>query len=148
MLRRALWYSTNQSCWNSSLGLYVWWWIWGSALPITNQPPLLFNSTFVSFLFLFFSRTFSEKAHNFERTHHVESSDSLKRWKKRIPCKQGKHVVMLWAILKITCVLELYVKSLKEGRNYGFDPSLRKLSNKTSLACRVLEHVLKVGWNF
>jgi hypothetical protein len=114
---------------------------------ITNYKSTSFalQLNFCEFPISLFSRTFSEKAHNFERTHHVESSDSLKRWKKRIPCKQGKHVVMLWAILKITCVLELYVKSLKEGRNYGFDPSLRKHSNKTSLACRVLEHVLKVG---
>ena len=38
-------------------------------------------------------------------------------------CKQGKHVVILWEILEIICVLDLYVKSLKEGQNYGFDPS-------------------------
>ena len=32
-------------------------------------------------------------------------------------------------------ILELSVKFVKEGWNCGFDPSLRKLSIKSSLAC-------------
>ena len=35
-----------------------------------------------------------------------------------------------------------------EGRNRGFDPSLRKISMKSSLACWELEYALKNGWNF
>ena len=42
----------------------------------------------------------------------------------------------------------LYVKFMKEGQNRGFHPSLRKLSIKSSRARRVLESVLKLGWNF
>jgi hypothetical protein len=41
-------------------------------------------------------------------------------------------------------IKSLYVKSLQEGRNCGFDSSLRKLSIKSSLVCRVLEPHLKV----
>jgi hypothetical protein len=40
---------------------------------------------------------------------------------------------------------ELSMKSLKEERNHGFDPSLRKLSIKGSLAPYVYEPILKVG---
>ena len=43
--------------------------------------------------------------------------------------------------------IELSVKTLKEGRNHGFDPSLRKLSMTSLLACRVLKPILKVGGN-
>ena len=41
--------------------------------------------------------------------------------------------------------IELSTKSLEEGWNYGFDPSLRKLSFNSSLACHVLVHVWKMG---
>ena len=44
--------------------------------------------------------------------------------------------------------IELSVKSLKKGPNRGFDPSLRKVSIKSSLAHHVLELIVKVGWNF
>jgi hypothetical protein len=37
------------------------------------------------------------------------------------------------------------VKSLKEGRNCGFDPALRKLSIKNPLAHCVLRPTLRVG---
>ena len=43
---------------------------------------------------------------------------------------------------------KLSKQSLKDGPNSGFFHSLRKLSMKSSLACCVLEPVLKVGWNF
>jgi hypothetical protein len=43
--------------------------------------------------------------------------------------------------------IDLYVKSLKEGRNRGLDPSLRELSTKSSLVCRVSEPILKDGRN-
>ena len=42
------------------------------------------------------------------------------------PCQKFEHMI------------ELYVKSLKEGQNYGFDPSLGKLFIKSSLARRIL----------
>ena len=42
-------------------------------------------------------------------------------------------------------MLVLSVKSFKEGCNRGSDPSLRKLSVKSSLARRVSEPILKVG---
>ena len=45
-------------------------------------------------------------------------------------------------------IVELSVKSLEEGQICGFDPSWRKFSITSSLACRVLEPILKVGWNF
>ena len=48
----------------------------------------------------------------------------------------------------IHTTLELFIKSLKEGWNYGFDPSLRKLPIKSLLACYVLEPIMKIGWNF
>ena len=41
--------------------------------------------------------------------------------------------------------IELSIESLKEGRNHGFDISLRKLSIKSSLAHCVSEPLLKVG---
>ena len=41
-------------------------------------------------------------------------------------------------------LLGLYVKSLKEGRKRGFDPSLRKHSIKSSLARHTLEPIFKV----
>ena len=41
-----------------------------------------------------------------------------------------------------------FIKSLKEGRNNGFDPTLRTHSVKITLAHRVLDLVLKVGWSF
>ena len=41
--------------------------------------------------------------------------------------------------------LELSVKSLKEKRNHGLDPSLRTLHAKRSLTCCILEPILKVG---
>ena len=41
--------------------------------------------------------------------------------------------------------MELSIKSFEEGQNCGFDPSLRKLSIKSSLACHVFEPILKVG---
>ena len=41
-------------------------------------------------------------------------------------------------------IKSLFVKSLQEGCNCGFDPSSRKLSMKSSLACCVLEPHLKV----
>ena len=44
--------------------------------------------------------------------------------------------------------IELSVKSLKERRKWGVDPSVRKLSIKGSLAHRVLVPVLKVGCKF
>ena len=43
---------------------------------------------------------------------------------------------------------EFVIKSLKEGQNHGFDPSLRKLSIKSLLARRVLELLFKVGETF
>ena len=42
-------------------------------------------------------------------------------------------------------IIELYVKSLKEGSNCGFDPSMRKLFIKSLLPHRVLEPSLEVG---
>ena len=45
-------------------------------------------------------------------------------------------------------VVKLPIKSLKVGQNYGFDPSLRKLSIKSSLASHVLETISKVGVKF
>ena len=42
-------------------------------------------------------------------------------------------------------LLELSVNSLKEGRNRRFHLSWRKLSIKSSLTCRVLEFMLKLG---
>jgi len=50
--------------------------------------------------------------------------------------------------MNIIQIIELSTKSLEEGWNYGFDPSLRKLSFKSSLACHVLEHVWKMGEKF
>ena len=45
-------------------------------------------------------------------------------------------------------ILELSVESFKEGRNLGFDPSLRKFSIKSStLIRRVSKPILKVGCN-
>lgn len=41
--------------------------------------------------------------------------------------------------------IELSIKTLKEGRDYGSDPSLRQLYVKSSLALYTLELVLKVG---
>lgn len=46
---------------------------------------------------------------------------------------------------KLSTLLELSVKTLKEARTVGFDPSLRKLSNESSLVCCVLEPILKHG---
>ena len=48
----------------------------------------------------------------------------------------------------LSVATELSVKSTKEGRTRGFDPSLRKLSIKSSLACCALDPILKVGCNF
>ena len=45
-------------------------------------------------------------------------------------------------------VLELSVKFLIEGRNCGFDPSLRELLIRSSLRYHVSEPILKVGWSF
>ena len=45
-------------------------------------------------------------------------------------------------------LLELPIISLKEGQNRVFDPSMRKLSIKSPLACSLLEPILKVWWNF
>ena len=39
------------------------------------------------------------------------------------------------------------MKSLKERRNHGSDPSLKEFSMKSSLAHQVVKLVLKVGWN-
>jgi hypothetical protein len=36
------------------------------------------------------------------------------------------------------------MKFIKEGRNCGFDPSLRKFSIKSLLVCHVLDPILKV----
>ena len=44
--------------------------------------------------------------------------------------------------------IELYVKSLKEGRNRGYDLFVRKLSIKSLLVRHVLEPILKVGCKF
>ena len=44
--------------------------------------------------------------------------------------------------------LELSLTSLNERWNCGFDPSLWKFYIKSLLACRLLEHVLKVGCKF
>ena len=40
-------------------------------------------------------------------------------------------------------VLELSAKFLKDKQNFGFDPSLRKNSLKSSLACHVSKPFLK-----
>ena len=42
-------------------------------------------------------------------------------------------------------ILELSVKSVKEGHNRGLDPSVTKLSIKSSLGSCVSEPILKVG---
>ena len=47
-----------------------------------------------------------------------------------------------------TATLNSSIKSLKEGQNRGFGPFLRKFSIKSRLARRVLEPILKVGWNY
>ena len=46
---------------------------------------------------------------------------------------------------KKSMTIELSIKSMKERRNYGFDPSLRKLCVKNSLILYTLELVLEVG---
>ena len=43
---------------------------------------------------------------------------------------------------------DLSTKSLKSGRNRGFDPSLKKLSIESLLTRCVSEPTLKVGWKF
>ena len=51
-------------------------------------------------------------------------------------------------IMDIVMTVELSIKSLKEGQNYGLDPSLKNLSI-TSLSVRhVSKCALKVGWKF
>ena len=47
--------------------------------------------------------------------------------------------------LRLPPTIELSMEFLEVGRNCGFDPSLRKPPIKSSLACRVLEPILKVG---
>lgn len=42
-------------------------------------------------------------------------------------------------------IIELSIKTLKEGQNHRIDHSLRELYVKTSLAHRVLEPILKLG---
>jgi hypothetical protein len=48
-------------------------------------------------------------------------------------------------VSKLRHVIELSIKSFKEGLNNGFDPSMRKLSSKSLLARRMLEPNLKIG---
>ena len=50
-----------------------------------------------------------------------------------------------WEICNIQGVIELYVESLKERRNCGFDSSFKKFPIGRLLARRVLEPTLKVG---
>ena len=42
----------------------------------------------------------------------------------------------------------LWSLSKRDVKFHGFDPSLRESYTKSSLACCIFEHVLKVGWNF
>jgi hypothetical protein len=56
-----------------------------------------------------------------------------------------KIVHMNRILLTIVEILELSIKSLKEGRNHRFDPSLRNLFIKSSLVHSGLEPILKVG---
>ena len=48
----------------------------------------------------------------------------------------------------VSLLLELSVKSFKEGQNRGSDPSLSELSMKSSLTPCVLDTILKVGCKF
>ena len=64
-----------------------------------------------------------------------------------------EHILLIMMIIELTMMtnesrIELFVKSLKEGLYCGFDPSLRKLCMKCSLAHRTLEPLLKVGCKF
>ena len=52
------------------------------------------------------------------------------------------------SVIEGQIALELSIKSLKEGSNRGFDPSLRKLFIKSFLARCMLEPILKIGANF
>ena len=56
--------------------------------------------------------------------------------------------VIFVSILTILYILELSIKSLKEAEDSGFDPSLTKLSIKSSLAHCTLKPNLKVGETF
>jgi hypothetical protein len=47
--------------------------------------------------------------------------------------------------LTILFIVELFIKSRKEGQNHGFDHSLRKLSIRSFLAHHVSKSILKVG---
>ena len=56
--------------------------------------------------------------------------------------------VIFFDLINFWDMLGLSVKSLKEGPNRVFDPTLRKLSTKSLLAHCVLESILKVGCKF
>jgi hypothetical protein len=56
-----------------------------------------------------------------------------------------KIVHMNHILLTIVGILELSIESLKQGRNHGFDPSLRNIFLKSSLVHNRLEPILKVG---
>ena len=55
------------------------------------------------------------------------------------PVKFEEEALQIQDFEKIIDPLELSIKSLKEGRHFGFDPSLRKFSIRSSLARHVLE---------
>jgi hypothetical protein len=65
-------------------------------------------------------------------------------------CPNYHMLVVISLISKSRCalnILELFVKSLREGRNRGFDSFFRKNYINILLACRTLELILKVGRN-
>ena len=63
-----------------------------------------------------------------------------------IPCKQLFCLCQVpIGSVRFRMALELSVKSLKEGRDSGYDPLMRKPYVRSSLACRTLEPILKVG---
>jgi hypothetical protein len=71
----------------------------------------------------------------------------------RCASKNGHHEDMCLKAIKprpqnmltILGSIELRVKSLKEGHNYGFHPSLRESFIKTLLACQISNPILNVG---
>ena len=82
--------------------------------------------------------------HIVRRTHPYGWTFYIRSWGS---CKhfQSKN---LEKFHKAKMILDLFVRSLKEGRNCGSDPFLRKNSINSLLARCVLEPIVKVGWKF